>query len=761
MRGERPILIGASAVVFAAPLALGGARSSIQLVLSLALFVVAVGFFVLRRRVGVAIREFAAVGCLAVVAILLQLVPVPAGALARLSPAAAELRLEVSPHESFFPITVDAPATWIEAARSFSWVALVVVIGTLAQNERRYRFVLWTIASAGATVGLIHFTQRLVGTNKIFGLYSPPSPSGGGVFGTFVTANHAAALCSLSGLIALGLSLEKRQSTIRAAAAVIAVVCATCVVLSGSRAGAAAFGLGFVAVVGVALKRRFGVALALGGALLVAIAGGALSLGVGDTLRTRLSAGGVSGLLDNQKTRGWRATIDMIRAYPVFGVGRGAIEAPLAAFRSTDEGVRLVYPENAVLQVIGEFGTVVGLALVVLFFMHGARILRGPPLSLALVGTFAGVTAVALHELANFALELAGVSLPFAAALGVLGAQRDKRSKRRAAPVLLAIVLLCWAGTMAVAATQLAHTLDADVSRIEAGIRGGRNQAEVAKLLAEAQRRHPADGHLQLLDAYVAFQARDPSAIAKVNRTLNRQPTNWQAHRLAAHILARLGRPDQAALELRLAWQTGMSPRYDEIIAVAGRATVDAIPAERDALLGIARELARRHRGADVHRACARLSALGVTVGIKIECIGLRVAARADFASIRESVEEVLAMTPPPEVWLGVANALEAASEYSRFSEEVLRRALTVHPNAALLVLGAARLRIARGDIEGAKTALASGGTRGFSLADRQSLEELLAEIAERTGRTDEAAAARARAHSIARQRQMANPSSR
>ena len=70
-------------------------------------------------------------------------------------------------------------------------------------------------------------------------------------------------------------------------------------------------------------------------------------------------------LVENQKTRGWLDGLRMAVDYRWTGVGRGAFEAPLRAYRSDDEEVRLVYVENFVVQSAAEWGLAATAALFV------------------------------------------------------------------------------------------------------------------------------------------------------------------------------------------------------------------------------------------------------------------------------------------------------------------------------------------------------------------------------------------------------------
>src|SRR5205823_3177434 len=128
----------------------------------------------------------------------------------------------------------------------------------------------------------------------------------------------------------------------------------------------------------VTLMRRLGNAAGLLTALaLMAVASGA-ALWMADGLRSRLLPAAPEALYENQKLRGWKDAAALTVAYRWTGVGRGAFEAPAAAFRQDDEQVRLVYPENLLMQSASEWG--IPLTLLLLGLLGAAALKLVPSL---------------------------------------------------------------------------------------------------------------------------------------------------------------------------------------------------------------------------------------------------------------------------------------------------------------------------------------------------------------------------------------------
>ena len=77
---------------------------------------------------------------------------------------------------------------------------------------------------------------------------------------------------------------------------------------------------------------------------------------------------------------------------------------------------------------------------------------------------------------------------------------------------------------------------------------------------------------------------------------------------------------------------------------------------------------------------------------------------------------------------------------------------MRTQPLASAIVLVGARLRLEGNDFAGARTLVQRARQMGLTLAQRQQAEELLAQIADRTGDVDGAIMARVRARLIAQQ---------
>ena len=749
-RREAALTVGIGALAIAAPLLIGSVHPPTQVALSTVALVLFAACAWMRGARGLRLVPFAGAMLLALAFTALQLVPLPAPIVALLSPAAYQLRSDVTPGRWLLPLTVDVPATLLALVRAAACTGVVLALGSFVRSRRHARRLLWALAAMGTLVAIIACTQRAFGSETILGFYRPRSTPGFGVFGTFVDVNHAASVLALGLLVASGLAVEHRDGR-RALAVGCAALCGAALLLSTSRGGLVGAAVGALLLATLLFARGVGWTRGLlaAGVLMVAVV--ALSLWTSETLRERFLPTNQPAW-STQKTRGWSDGMRLAAAYRWTGVGRGAFEAPVNGYRLKSDGVRLVYPEDLFVELMSEWGAPMALALMVMVLVIGWRFAPSlTKLSAGSIGAFAGVVAVIVHEATDFGLETLGVALPTAVGLGIVvgeatvEARKQKRSDRakRLQPRVIAAIAAAWALALVGSAWAARHTLDADWSRVTAD--RGHDDAALAAAIA----RHPADDYLELLAAQHDLQAGSPAAMRHINRALILNPSNWQGHRMAARLLASAHHPAQAALEYRLAIGNGFSADINELARVLGRAIVDAVPQQPAALFQLARDL----------------------YALKYRALGDAATLRAvDVADEREPVLaqrlEILAQSSTPDQVIVAGRALTAEATTTA-SFVLAARALAhagdragadsailagqhAHPDDTSLVLVGAKLRSDAGDLDGARALLSRSARLALTLPERQQAEELLAEIADKQGDEEGAVRARARARLIA-----------
>ncbi|HZS38112.1 MAG TPA: O-antigen ligase family protein, partial [Polyangia bacterium] len=371
--GARVHIVGVVLTGLAATAAIGGVHPPVQVALS-ASALLWFAILVWRRGArGLRVLPFVAPAALALGFTLVQLVPLPRALVGLISPAALELREGALGHApAWLPLTVDVPATLLELVKGFACLGLLITTAHLCRRRSNARVVLWPLAFLGVALGALVMAQRLTGASTILG-YHVRATLGVGFFGTLVCGNHAASIFALSALCAVGLAVEK-EGAARFVLAWAAASSAAGLFYTTSRGGACGFAIGGALLVAIVVGRRVGrLQGVLAAAILLMVAtGGALWLA--DGLRSRLVPSSTHEIWSNPKTRGMRDGLVLARHFPWTGVGRGAFEAPVAAYRAVEDGVRLVYPENLPVELAAEYGLPIAAALLVLAVMSARRV---------------------------------------------------------------------------------------------------------------------------------------------------------------------------------------------------------------------------------------------------------------------------------------------------------------------------------------------------------------------------------------------------
>jgi hypothetical protein len=742
----------AAALIVVAPLLVGGGPGWAQVLCSALSLAVTVAF-VVSRRGDVRLAPFAIVALVATAMTLGQLAPVPKLLVRLLSPHAHDLRAETST-QWLMPLTLDVPATVLEAVKAFACLGLIVAVSMSARRAGRVRPIVLALAFVGPMVVLVHAVQRALGARHILGFYRVIELPDSSFFGTFVNVNHAAALLTLSTLAAAGLALES-DGLLRKVAIGSAVLCSAGIFSTGSRSGVLGLTAGAVALTGLRLTRRLGAlrGTLLGLGIVAGLGIGALS--INDSLRGRL-ANFVTAPATEQKVRGWRDTLSLAADYPWTGVGRGAYESPMTSHRRSTEGVRLAYPENVVLQTVTDWGVPAALLLLLLATVAVRSVLPAVPrLEPSLQGITCGLGALLVHDLGDFSLAVAGVAIPASIALGVVvgrsGERLDpNRTQSPHVPVPPVIAALAgWVLVLAAGIWALPHVLQREGARLRGALAD--RAPDAGAQISVAIARHPADYYLEVLAASEAIRRKDVTAGRHLNRALRLDPGDGRLHQMTARWLSGNGHPGQAALEYRLAAEAGVFTPFTELMTAVGpRRLGEAVPATGGWLMQTAGELLARGRAADAREVSRR----AMEVGGGDETVSrqrVELAMRSQVVPFTaEAARDLLTVASEPMSYAEAAEALARIGEADA-GDRAIESGLANHPDDGTLILTGTRLKLARPDLEGAVAILkrADGGT--YSLRERMQLEDLRARIAERRGEAATAAALHARARTLER----------
>lgn len=552
-----------AALIVGAPLAAGSWKLQVLPVLMLLAVVAWTSTIASSARRGSSVR----VGLLYVVLsafaayTALQAVTLPQSILAALSPHANQLQVATAGTTGGGPLSYEPGATWREAAK----LVLYALVAQIAQERSRVQGVrprvaipiLWA-GLAAAAIALVH---RALGIRRLFGLIDTlTSPQE--MTTTFANPNHAAGFMALVTLTGIGLGLSARGSRERTVYLLLAVASAYASVSSASKGGIGALAIGLAVFVAGMLVRRDRRRL---GPLPVVIA-------VASIIGVLVALWNVNALVDLlepqghqdswglvEKSAAMKDAIPMIGGHWPTGIGRGAYVSVYTLYKTSPLQLTFAFPENIAVQLLSEWGVVAGgVALVALVVAVLRRLWRAPnPTTL---GLMCGVAALVVQNLVDFSLELPGVAVPVAAAMG--SASSDWRGLRLngGRTYWLLIVFVPLFGIFATSMAFLRGDLALDTHRLQAYVSAASNNDTVPHdpTVETLVARHPASAMMSAQAAYLAELQEPPdmhAALRYANQTLYLAPTYAGGHLVAGRLLIRLGRRAQGFTELRTAWR--------------------------------------------------------------------------------------------------------------------------------------------------------------------------------------------------------------
>jgi tetratricopeptide (TPR) repeat protein len=653
-------------IIFIAPLAIGTvhawARTVVFLLVALLLGVTLVERAMSMKRPPLTV-PLLALG-VAALATAFQLVPLPAAVLRVISPRADEIFSAILGDYGAHAITLDPAGTVAELAKLLAYAAFFLAAVVYASRTHRRRQLLMAVVGVAVVETLIGMAQALVGTHKLLFVYEPVARGVNDVLvrGTFVNGNHYGALMCLASACALGLGL--RETRYRAPLFVATALINVGAVLSLSRAAMIATPLAQILTFALDRwqlrhdgeergQRAAGLGLRLG---LAGLAVAALVMGVslasnrvGSTLAATSEVELERPFADpRSKFYTWSAATQLAMDYRWTGAGRGAYEQAFTPVYDRGGMVRFPWVENGYLQAMTDWGVPVAILLVLLAGWSGYLALRRLEPDPLAAGALGGILALAVHECADFSVELPGVALPALAVLATLFARRHpdggEPTRKIALPRIawllapLALVVV----TLVAASMPRAETVAMDLRR---DLRDPTQS--VAELLprAEAARRaHPADFYLHAIVAERLAREHRPEAMSWLNDAMFLNPSHPAPHLMTAELLASAGRKSQALIEYKAAVAASPAPEriWDRVAArYAALSALEATLAPDDVqhLGKLGNWLQAHHRPAEAVAVYERVLALDPhDVAVQQELVRLSLLAN-DLKKARQHVD--------------------------------------------------------------------------------------------------------------------------
>lgn len=619
----------------------------------------------------------------------LQLLPLPAGLVAILSPGKYALisdngKAMQESAASFYSISLDPPATMRELGKLIGYLAFAFTC--LRLRAKKGPVLKLQIASVvvaiGSLVALTALVHRGLSMDALFGIYEPEYIKAPTFVSPLLNSNHLAGLMALCAPTALGLATYSRGKK-RALFIAALLLCSAVCVLSQSRGGVLALAFGLLLAASLLFigrnrksteseknaPKKIPIPQMVVGLCVFVVLGLATGNGVLQEL-SGTSTDEITG--QSGKVDLWRSSKPLIAQYPILGIGRGAFEQAVSRVRPS---AKFSYAslENEYLQAIVDWGLVGALMAALAFLFLVVRVLPKWRVSAIEAGALAGIAALSAQNLVDFGLSLPGLALPAIALTTVvsgasLSVRRSKDLKPKylhAGAVALGTFLVLFLASPANRAARderCADTCSLDDARV-------------------IWRRHPADYASAGRTAIALYAKRDKRAIPVLNQALNANPRQWGLHLLAARWLHGSTAKDQAAIEYASAVRDAPAGQIgglvEEIAAISESPEKAAVALPRDGLrIGLIARVLNGQGHGKIRLAYAHLvmdSANDDRKALKVvSSIALQ---NRDFALAKRSSRRIQQLWPSYESLLGLAK-VELASGNSAGCQKIVDDAL-------------------------------------------------------------------------------------
>lgn len=578
---HRFIWNGLGLVAIVAPLAIGAVHWPVQMTLAAIVGALLLAYSLLGFRRGFRIRldGFVVLGIALLAFMLCQLIPLSDGLLEALSPHAFDglARARELGYDVVGRISVAPAGTGHLVCLVATALCLYVVAFNLSYREGTGNKLLAVVGIGGALVATLAFVHFAADSKLILGFYSPSQgvPASQVFISSFVNNNNAAGFLNLSLFVLAGQWQKAQFGKVKGIYAVLVLVTAAGSVVMLSRGGLLAMAMGglFLAAItrwGGGRGRSGSYAVTAVGVLLSALA---VFLFVvvfnqllGQVENTRLFPFGEA----ETKMLLWERARDAAQAYGNVGAGGGAFYAAFHPFNDLVSRASIPHAENELVQPLVEFGLYAGTLFLLVPVILVWRRFGFARSDGYYAGALAGLFALGIQQLTDFALRIPGVLLPAVIVLGALsGGWARARSKDRTWSLRVS-------GLKVVPLAATAYLL------LIIGFSWvTRNQADVVHAALASQMDAAAVGsedlEWQLGNASLAYHHHDPLVYTLLGRRQVMRQNLDQAERLYEHavrlcprcVAPRIGqirlaeeRNDFPAMLARLMDVARMSPRH-------------------------------------------------------------------------------------------------------------------------------------------------------------------------------------------------------
>ncbi len=459
---NRAIEIILALTIVGATLAFGGVQTITFSIMEVVVFALMFAVLVQQTRQGEIRLPLPIWTALFAALVVVQLVPLPPSLVGALSPNRVP-DLKLVPQAAWAAFSVYPHGTLLNLVKFLAYLSAFALAAFVSDFRKGRSVLVRTLILLGfleATYGIV---QYLTGWQKIFTyakIYDLEEATG-----TYINRNHYAGLLEMVLPFVVAAAFysfqvwsshrhaygEGREAEERTSAAYqtlfysfLLVIMMVAVIFSRSRMGILGAILSIVIVAGLAQVRVRRKAWLLGVAFFVACAlGYGLWIGLGPVLARYEGMSDPSNLRIEGRFMIWRDTLQMIRDYPLFGTGLGTFELVYRHYQTGMVTMNVENTHNDFLQFAAETGlpgaTLLFLPIIYLLIKMIGSFLDDPrsyrrSVTLGCIGS---TTALLLHSLTDFNLQLPANALIFAVVLGLgyrvvyieRGSSRDEDSR--------------------------------------------------------------------------------------------------------------------------------------------------------------------------------------------------------------------------------------------------------------------------------------------------------------------------------------------
>lgn len=318
----------------------------------------------------------------------------------------------------FLHATAYAFLTRLELLRLGAYFIVLFLAAQVFQTRRELAFAAWFLIVFCFAVSLLGIIQHFTAEKEIY--WMPSLNIEGDSFGPFVNRNHFAGFVELTLPVGLGLMIFRGVSgEMIPLLAVLTIVPASALVLSGSRGGIVGLGLEICVLAAMARRRRPGEGPQMAAVGAVALAAVAVVAWIGAGKAIQRFSTARQDLSVSRRISMVRGAAGIFLAHPIKGAGLGTLAAAYPRYETIYDGYVVQHVHNDYIEGLAETGIaggICGLAFLWLLYREAREgfTTEASKFGQGLrAGAVAAVSGLLLHSFVDFNLHIPSNAMLF------------------------------------------------------------------------------------------------------------------------------------------------------------------------------------------------------------------------------------------------------------------------------------------------------------------------------------------------------------